>query len=142
MKHALLLLLVPAMAAAALPQQDFIGSRATNFDQVSYDFRLTKTALLKAPVWNPNVPSPPLSPQKAQEIAAAQLKHLVPEVYQWMRVSTITLEVLDGPYWIYLVTFDYVPPTAYSGPARLFTIPVYLDGSIIIPHIGKRKNKS
>ena len=138
MKLIFLFSLLPLICTAALPQQDFIGSRITEFERVSYNFQLTKTALQKAPVWSPEAPFPPLSPRKAQEIATAQLQKLLPGQHRWMHISQITLEVLDDSYWIYLVTFDYVPPTPYSGPARLFTIPVYLDGSIITPHIRKQ----
>jgi hypothetical protein len=74
-----------------------------------------------------------------EKIAAAQLKSLLPTQYQWMQTSAIALEKLFDDDWIYQVTFEYIPPTVYTGEPRLFTIPVYLDGSVIIPKIQKEK---
>jgi hypothetical protein len=139
MKLICLFIFIPLICSASLPDGDFLGTRSSRFERADYDFSLTKTALLKAPKWDTESEFPPLSPKQAHAIAFAQLKKIIPEQYQWMRIYTVSLESLYDSDWVYLITYEYTPPTAYSGPMRLFTIPVYLDGTIITPLIRKEK---
>jgi hypothetical protein len=62
-----------------------------------------------------------------------------PDLHKQMRIYAITLEALYDTDWVYLVTYDYRPLTASTGPPRHFTVPVYLDGSTITPVIRKEK---
>jgi hypothetical protein len=136
----LLFVLFPHLCSAALPVGDFLGSRTCRFERSFYDFRLTKTALEKAPKWNPEDSEfPPMSPKQAQAAGFAQIKKLHPDLHKQMRIYAITLEALYDTDWVYLVTYDYRPLTASTGPPRHFTVPVYLDGSTITPVIRKEK---
>ena len=136
----ILFVLLPHLCSAALPEGDFLGSRSCRFERADYDFRLTKTALEKAPKWNTAESEfPPMSPKRAQVAAFAQIKKLHPDLHQHMRIYTITLEALYDTDWVYLVTYHYIPPTPSTGPRRLFTVPVYFDGSTITPVIRKEK---
>ena len=136
----LLFVLLPHLCSAALPEGDFLGSRSCRFERAFYDFHLTKTALEKAPKWNPAESDfPPISPKQAQVAAFAQIKKLHPDLHQHMRIYAITLEALYDADWVYLVSYDYIPLTASTGPPRRFTVPVYFDGSTITPVIRKEK---
>ncbi len=153
MKLAILIFLFPLVCLAALPEGEFLGSRTCKFERAFYDFRLTKTALQKAPKWNKEESDfPPLSPKQAQAAAFSQIEELFTEknsiknfakqpiLSQHLRIHMIALESLYATDWIYLVTFDYFPPEGfYSGPPRHFTVPVYLDGSTITPRIRNDK---
>lgn len=136
----LLSVLLPHLCSAALPAGDFLGSRTCRFERSDFNFRLTKAALEKAPKWNQEDSEfPPLSPKQAQVAAFEQVKKLHPELHQHMRIYTITLEALLNTGWVYLVSYDYIPPVGYTGPPRRFTVPVYFDGSTITPVIRRVK---
>ena len=136
----ILFVLLPHLCSAALPEGDFLGSRRCRFERADYEFRLTKTALEKAPKWNiAESESPPLSPKQAQIAAFEQIKLLLPDLHERMRIQAITLEAYNTDWWVYLVSYDYIPLTGTTGPPRRFTVPVYFDGSTIKPVIRKEK---
>jgi hypothetical protein len=79
---------------------------------------------------------PPLSPQKAKDLATAFVQQVPP--YQSMTgwsISTITLRLMsrDPELWIYEVQFEGTGASVWGGPLPLFTVPVKMDGTIPIP---------
>ena len=124
---------------AALADDDFIGWRSSNFKESVYQFRLTKSALQRAPKWNIQNEYPPLSPRAALAIALTQAKQLRPEVTIWNN-SGIHLTPVSTPKqeWIYMVSLEDYSNPIFGVPFKL-DIPVYLDGSVIDPFIRKRK---
>jgi hypothetical protein len=141
MKLAITLFLVPLVCLAGLPNGEVVGSEAFFFKVAAYEFLFTKSALAKAPKWNPAESEfPPLSPKQAQVAAFAQVMTLLPDKQQHMHVHMIALRALSDIGWIYIVSFDYFPPGgSIGGPIRLFAVPVYLDGSTIEPQIRNDK---
>lgn len=136
MKLCFIFLIVPLVCVAGLPLPEPNIPRAfiTQFKGFSYDFRLSKSALEKAPKWNSDSQFPPLSPIQAQIIAFTQIKKLVPEQSDGMIVNSISLESVFGTDWIYAVRFRH-NRGGFSSEPRLFTIPVLFDGSTISPVI-------
>ena len=123
---------------------DFLGSRVSPFKESTYDFRLSRSAIEKAPDWMSDSDFPPLSPVKAYEIALKQAKQLRPEVKIW-GTKDILLQPVFGKRnrfqdqdWIYLITLqDFSGPIA--GVPWSLAIPIYMDGSTIQPVITRSK---
>lgn len=131
MKTALFILLMSF--SVAFCDDDFLGTRSNRFKDHSYDFDLTKSALAKAPHWQKDDEFPPLSPKKAQEIALVLAKSLRPEVTNW-NLDRISLEPIGDTDWIYLVIFQDFSGPIFGVPWEL-QIPVYLDGSTVVPKV-------
>lgn len=124
--------------------QDFMGYRVSDFKEKSYRFKITKSAVEKAPKWQTKQEAPTLSPRTAYKAALVQAKALRPEVTKW-NVSSISLTPLGASVedsindkWIYMVTLqDFSGPI--FGVPHTMNIPVYLDGSTIEPEIKIKK---
>jgi hypothetical protein len=145
MKASLYILLSIFIFNASAFADDFYGSRLSHFKEKSYDFRLSKAAIERAPKWEKTADYPPLSPRKALQIALAQAKELRPEVTNWNtddikleQIGSSTSNYPSTEKWIFLVTLqDYSGPIA--GVPWQLKIPIYMDGSTIKPTISKNK---
>ena len=138
---ALLLLTTVSLCIAT---DDFLGSRVSQFKESTYDFRLSRSAIEKAPDWMSDSDSPPLSPVNAYEIALKQAKQLRPEVTIWRTKDILLQPVVDkrnlfqDHAWIYLITFlDFSGPIA--GNPWSLAIPIYMDGSTVKPVITRSR---
>ena len=138
---ALLLLTTVSLTIAA---DDFLGSRVSPFKESTYDFRLSRSAIDKAPDWMADSDFPPLPPGKAYEIALRQAKQLRPEVRIWGTKNLLLQPVLgksnlfQDQDWIYLVTLQDVSGPIAGVPWSL-AIPIYMDGSTVKPMITRSK---
>lgn len=144
MKARIFAVLLATLGTPRLPAGDFVGSRVSQFKESIYDFRITSSELAAAPTWDADATGPALPPLMAHRIALLQARKLRPEVTRWS-LSNVRLEPVGGhnPHayleenWIFIVTLlDFSGPIA-GVPGQL-DIPVYLDGSTIIPKVSKR----
>jgi hypothetical protein len=123
---------------------DFLGSRVSPFKESTYDFRLSRSAIAKAPEWMSNSDFPPLSPVRAYDVALKQAKQLRPEVTIWGTKDILLQPVLgksnrvQDQDWIYLITLQDVSGPIAGVPWSL-AIPIYMDGSTIKPVITRSK---
>ena len=144
MKVWLPLFLFVIMTSSLAGEQDFMGWRVCDFKDKSYRFKITKSAVAKAPKWEQQQREPPLAPRAAYAAALRQAKKLRPEVTNWnvASISLTPLGVSDETFlneqWIYMVTLqDYSGPI--SGIPHAMSIPVLLNGATIQPEIKGRK---
>ena len=97
------------------------------------DFAVPRSVLQQTPAWSDADLSPPLPPRRAIQIAARQLRELMPDPERW-RLSRISMRpIAGGERWLYIVEYDEPPPGPTGGITSSLGLVVLMDGSTVNP---------
>jgi hypothetical protein len=99
-----------------------------------FDFEVTREQLLRAPPWAADQDSPPLSPRRAERLAATKLHELVSNRNAWERKQIILENMGDGVHWIYIVEYSRVGEIL-GGLSLPFRVVILMDGTVIEPKV-------
>jgi hypothetical protein len=101
-------------------------------DGQSYTCSATRDEIRKAPRWAFTAEHPPLSPRKAEQLAAAKLASLVKQPGRWILNNINLKNTGDGDHWIYDVCFTEGWPEFNSGgpPYSILHFLVLMDGTV------------
>ena len=134
-------LLVTLLFAAAL-HADVVRS-FQSCEWISYangkkfHFQVTAERVLKAPVWKSDDVSPPLAARKADELATAKFRQLIPDWDTWKRERIVLEDLGDGLHWIYVVEFMQTSSSKVKPP--FLNVIVLMDGTVVEPRIQEDK---
>ena len=105
-------------------------------DGKQYVSEVTKGEIAKTPTWSSQQEHPPLSPQRAQQIARDQLRQLLPDSSSWILREITLAKFSDDIHWLYLVTFE-PPPFGHPGEdnADFMRIVVLMNGQVVAPTV-------
>ncbi len=126
-------------ANAVHAQKSTLGvSYSFGDDEISY--KLSDLDLTTTPSWKPEQGEPPVSLQRALEIARANLPRFVKNTDDF-KVKHIILSQLGEDKWFYDFSFDCRANECIKSSAQSFKIMVKMDGEIVEPKIARRKAK-
>jgi hypothetical protein len=107
------------------------------YNSTTYVYHITDQDLQATPAWPADQDTPPLSAQRAIDIASKQLAELLPNGKDW-RLYEVTLRPIEDR-WVYLVEF-LEPLRGNGGGQQLssgFEIVVLMNGVAVMPRISK-----
>ncbi len=110
-------------------------SRVGSADGKAFTTSVARTEVYKTPRWAFTEEHPPLSPRKAEQLAALRLADTVSDSSLWL-LRDINMESAgDGDHWVYDVRFVRGWPEYNSGPPPHPTLHflVLMDGRVIDP---------
>ncbi len=127
--------MVPVQAIQTPP--DSAWKAYQYLDGKQYLSLVTRSALDRAPKWNPDEPFPPLPTRTAVSRAGEVLKKLDLDPQAWTMSDICLKPIGSRGEWIYLVTFDGPLPgrSNYGGMYPRFAIVVLMDGTAVVPTI-------
>ena len=104
-------------------------------DPKQFNFKVTRADVINTPAWQPASATPPLSPQRASEIAQKQLEQFVLDRTKW-RLHEISLIDFGEHHWVYVVHFTrQYPPDLAVTFGDYFEIPVLMSGAVSKPKV-------
>jgi len=137
-----LFFLLVAFSLSANPvhaQKSTLGvSYSFGDDEISY--KLSSFDLTTTPSWKPEQGEPPVSLQRALEIAYTNLLRFVKNADDF-KVKHIILSQLGEDKWFYDFSFDCPVTECIKNSAQSFKIMVKMDGEIVEPKVARRKAK-
>jgi hypothetical protein len=124
----LLITLTLAWCSSACAEDILLGDTKSTHQRERYVWAITRERLERAPAWKKGSP-PPLSPDKAEEIA-----------YDWSRRQRLAGRIPERPYRISLVAIPsfenrYFYKVAFVdvGGDSFWTVHILLDGFVVEP---------
>jgi hypothetical protein len=102
-------------------------------DGQNYTSSAIRNEIRKTPRWAFTAEHPPLSPRKAEQLAAAKLAGLVKQPGRWILNNIDLKNTGDGDHWIYDVCFTEGWPEFSSGvlPFPTLHFLVLMDGTVV-----------
>jgi len=128
------ILIVVALAhwAPALIRADCVYSNSFTFNSVSYAQIVYQEVLEKTPRWKPGAECPPISPGKAEAIAADYADQRL-KAGEWVakQIALVHEEIIDPGCWFYVV--DLRPPgmRVLDGLCIPIRLVVLMDGTVV-----------
>jgi hypothetical protein len=120
-------------------QNSTLGASFSDGDnEISY--KVSDLDLAKTPSWKPEQGEPPVSLQRALEIARANLPRFVKNADDF-KVKHIILSALGEDKWFYDFSFDCQANECLKNSRRYFKIMVTMDGEIVEPKVTPLKAK-
>jgi hypothetical protein len=119
-----------AMLTDSVEYQVLIGDKV-------FKTTITREQVAKTPAWSASADFPPLSPRKADQLAAAKFHKLLPDKSDWERKRIIIESIGDDAHWYYLI--EFAPFEPQLGRQASLEIVVLMDGKIIEPTVTNAK---
>lgn len=98
----------------------------------TYSYKLSDQDFINTPSWQEDAGEPPLSIQKALEIARQTLPRFVQSAELW-KARRINLQSISQDKWFYAIYFNCMPAQCRTLPERSFMSVVKMDGTIVEP---------
>jgi hypothetical protein len=111
-----------------------------NYGDNEISYKLSDLDFVKMPSWKPEVGEPPVSLQRALEIARANLPRFVKNADDF-KVKHIILSLLGEDKWFYDFSFDCQGSECLKNSGLYFKIMVKMDGEIVEPKVTPLKAK-
>ncbi len=111
-----------------------------NYGDNEISYKLSDLDFVKMPSWKPEVGEPPVSLQRALEIARANLPRFVKNADDF-KVKHIILSPLGEDKWFYDFSFDCQGSECLKNFGLYFKIMVKMDGEIVEPKVTPLKAK-
>jgi hypothetical protein len=126
------------MFAAALHADVFSSYMLSSYTVGKrFDFEVTGERVLKTPAWKADADAPPLPPRKADQLATAKFRQLIPDAKNWKRERIALEDAGDGLHWIYIVEFRQ--SGTFNGVPPFLKVIVLMDGTVVEPRIREHK---
>jgi hypothetical protein len=95
---------------------------------------VSREEILKSPRWAFTAEHPPLSPRKAEQLAAQKLAGMVKDPNLWLLTNIELTNAGDGEHWVYEVCFERGwHEFASMSPHPTLYFFVLMDGRVIVP---------
>lgn len=98
----------------------------------TYSYKYSDQDFADTPSWKPEESEPPISAQRAAQIARTNLSRFVSGAENF-RVRRILLNGLNDDKWYYNISFVCAGAACRELPTRQFSILVKMDGTILEP---------
>ncbi len=134
------LLVASSLSANAVHAQNSTLGASFSYGDNEISYKLSDLDLVKTPSWKPEQGEPPVSLQRALEIARANLPRFVKNADDF-KVKHIILSPLGEDRWFYDFSFDCQGSECQKNSGRYFKIMVKMDGEIVEPKVTPLKAK-
>ncbi|MGI8638779.1 MAG: hypothetical protein ACR2MG_02345 [Pyrinomonadaceae bacterium] len=124
----------------AVQAQNSTHGASFSYGENEISYKVSDLDLAKTPFWKPEQGEPPVSLQRALEIARANLPRFVKNADDF-KVRHIILSPLGTDRWYYDFSFDCQGNECLKNSGRYFKVLVKMDGEIVEPKVTPLKDK-